>query len=72
MKSGQDEVSVVGLGMMSSTLARLLLDQGYRVTVWNRTSAKAALLVRDGAIPRRRVGFQSKNLERKDEHERKH
>jgi 3-hydroxyisobutyrate dehydrogenase-like beta-hydroxyacid dehydrogenase len=50
MKSVQNEVSVIGLGTMGATLARLLLRQGYRVTVWNRTSAKAEPLVRDGAI----------------------
>jgi 3-hydroxyisobutyrate dehydrogenase-like beta-hydroxyacid dehydrogenase len=44
------EVSVIGLGAMGSTLARLLLRSGYRVTVWNRTSTKAELLVRDGAV----------------------
>jgi 3-hydroxyisobutyrate dehydrogenase-like beta-hydroxyacid dehydrogenase len=50
MKNVQNEVSVIGLGVMGATLARLLLRQGYRVTVWNRTSAKAEPLVRDGAI----------------------
>jgi 3-hydroxyisobutyrate dehydrogenase-like beta-hydroxyacid dehydrogenase len=45
----KNEVSVVGLGAMGSTLARLLLRSGYRVTVWNRTSGKAEPLVRDGA-----------------------
>ena len=44
------EASVIGLGMMGSTLARLLLGSGYRVTVWNRTSAKAESLVREGAV----------------------
>lgn len=44
------ETSVIGLGMMGSTLARLLLRDGYRVTVWNRTSAKSDPLIRDGAI----------------------
>ena len=44
------EASIVGLGTMGSTLARLLLRNGYRVTVWNRTRAKADALVRDGAI----------------------
>jgi 3-hydroxyisobutyrate dehydrogenase-like beta-hydroxyacid dehydrogenase len=50
MKSVQDEVSVIGLGAMGATLARLLLRNGYRVTVWNRTNAKAEPLVGDGAI----------------------
>jgi hypothetical protein len=45
----KNEVSVIGLGMMGSTLAQLLLRHGYRVTVWSRTSAKAEALVRDGA-----------------------
>jgi 3-hydroxyisobutyrate dehydrogenase-like beta-hydroxyacid dehydrogenase len=50
MERIQDEVSVIGLGMMGSRLAQLLLRHGYRVTVWNRTSAKAEPLVRDGAM----------------------
>jgi 3-hydroxyisobutyrate dehydrogenase-like beta-hydroxyacid dehydrogenase len=50
MKNSQNEVSVIGLGMMGSTLARLLLDNGYRVTVWNRTNARAETLVQQGAI----------------------
>jgi 3-hydroxyisobutyrate dehydrogenase-like beta-hydroxyacid dehydrogenase len=44
------EVSVIGLGAMGSTLARLLLRNGYHVTIWNRTSAKAEPLVGDGAV----------------------
>jgi 3-hydroxyisobutyrate dehydrogenase-like beta-hydroxyacid dehydrogenase len=44
------EVSVIGLGAMGSRLAGLLLRNGHRVTVWNRTSAKAEPLVKDGAV----------------------
>src|SRR5918996_263690 len=44
------EVSVIGLGAMGSALARALLSNGHRVTVWNRTSAKAEALVQDGAV----------------------
>ena len=44
------EASVIGLGAMGSALARAFLRDGHRVTVWNRTSAKAELLVRDGAV----------------------
>lgn len=44
------EASVIGLGTMGSTLARLLLHNGYSVTVWNRTTDKATPLVQDGAI----------------------
>jgi 3-hydroxyisobutyrate dehydrogenase-like beta-hydroxyacid dehydrogenase len=43
------DVSVVGLGTMGSTLARLLLRAGFRVTVWNRTRDKADPLVAEGA-----------------------
>ena len=46
----KNEASVIGLGTMGVTLARLLLHAGYRVTVWNRTSAKAEPLVREGAV----------------------
>lgn len=42
-------VSVVGLGRMGSALASTLLDGHYKVTVWNRTAAKAAPLVEAGA-----------------------
>lgn len=43
------QVAVIGLGQMGSTLARLLMEAGYGVTVWNRTAAKAAPLVAQGA-----------------------
>jgi 3-hydroxyisobutyrate dehydrogenase-like beta-hydroxyacid dehydrogenase len=41
--------AVIGLGTMGTTLARLLLGAGYRVTVWNRTQAKVRPLVSQGA-----------------------
>ncbi len=41
--------TVMGLGQMGSTLARLLLQAGYRVTVWNRNPARAEPLVALGA-----------------------
>lgn len=44
------EVTVLGLGSMGTTIAQLYLDQGYRVTVWNRTPEKARGLVAQGAI----------------------
>jgi 3-hydroxyisobutyrate dehydrogenase-like beta-hydroxyacid dehydrogenase len=44
------EVSVLGLGAMGVTIARLYLDQGYKVTVWNRTPDKARELVARGAL----------------------
>lgn len=45
-----NEVTVLGLGSMGSTIAQLFLDRGRRVTVWNRTPAKAAGLVKKGAM----------------------
>ncbi|GAC1635908.1 MAG: 2-hydroxy-3-oxopropionate reductase [Chloroflexota bacterium] len=43
-------VTVLGLGFMGSAIANRLLDTGYPVTVWNRTSAKAGPLVERGAV----------------------
>ncbi|RAW02900.1 NAD(P)-dependent oxidoreductase [Pseudochryseolinea flava] len=43
------KVTVVGLGQMGSTLAKLLLQSGYNVTVWNRTQTKAEALIQAGA-----------------------
>jgi 3-hydroxyisobutyrate dehydrogenase-like beta-hydroxyacid dehydrogenase len=43
------DVSVLGCGVMGSALVQALLKGGSRVTVWNRTAAKAELLVRRGA-----------------------
>lgn len=45
------QVSVIGLGSMGATLARLLLAAGHDVTVWNRSMAKASELVGAGARP---------------------
>lgn len=47
--SETSEVSIIGLGAMGFALAQTLLDRGHRVTVWNRTSAKAEPLVQAGA-----------------------
>jgi len=41
--------TVIGLGQMGITLARLLLKQNYDVTVWNRTKHKAEAIVKEGA-----------------------
>jgi 3-hydroxyisobutyrate dehydrogenase-like beta-hydroxyacid dehydrogenase len=47
----QDETAtVIGLEAMDSALARALLRDGHRATVWNRTRAKAESLVKDGAV----------------------
>ncbi|WP_433335333.1 NAD(P)-dependent oxidoreductase [Spirillospora sp. CA-294931] len=42
-------VSVIGLGLMGTALARAFLRNGHPTTVWNRSGAKAAPLVREGA-----------------------
>ena len=43
------DVSVIGLGAMGAKLARVLMENGYRVMVWNRTPQKAEPLVEAGA-----------------------
>jgi 3-hydroxyisobutyrate dehydrogenase-like beta-hydroxyacid dehydrogenase len=43
------EVTVIGLGKMGSALARILVENGCAVTVWNRSPEKAASLVEKGA-----------------------
>ncbi len=43
------KATVIGLGQMGVTLARLLMKQGYNVTLWNRTKQKADALVKEGA-----------------------
>lgn len=42
-------VAVLGLGAMGSRMAAALLQGGYDVSVWNRTPAKAQMLVNAGA-----------------------
>lgn len=43
-------VTVMGLGPMGQAMARVFLERGYTVTVWNRTSSKAEELVAKGAV----------------------
>ncbi|NKE58938.1 NAD(P)-dependent oxidoreductase [Lentzea sp. PSKA42] len=43
------DVAVLGLGQMGSALASAFLRAGHRVTVWNRSSARTAPLVAQGA-----------------------
>ncbi|MGW2018240.1 NAD(P)-dependent oxidoreductase [Streptomyces sp. NPDC001927] len=43
-------VTVLGLGSMGRALAEAFLDSGHPTTVWNRTPAKAAPLVAQGAV----------------------
>ena len=42
-------VAVIGLGVMGTELARVLIEKGYEVTVWNRTPEKAIPHVEAGA-----------------------
>ncbi|HEX6546590.1 MAG TPA: NAD(P)-binding domain-containing protein, partial [Bryobacteraceae bacterium] len=43
-------VAFIGLGNMGSPMARNLLRAGHRVTVYNRTRAKAEALAGEGAV----------------------
>lgn len=43
------DATVIGLGEMGSALARALIRSGRSVTVWNRSAAKAAVLITEGA-----------------------
>lgn len=43
------DITIIGLGAMGSALAHTLLQNGYSVTVWNRSMEKAAPLVEAGA-----------------------
>lgn len=47
--SDRQRISVIGLGLMGSAIARSLLRAGHEVTVWNRTHSKAQALVVEGA-----------------------
>lgn len=46
-------IAVLGTGRMGAPIARNLLADGFDVTVWNRTTARAAALAADGARPAR-------------------
>jgi 3-hydroxyisobutyrate dehydrogenase-like beta-hydroxyacid dehydrogenase len=44
------DVGFIGLGNMGSAMARCLLKAGHRLTIYNRTHAKADHLAADGAV----------------------
>jgi 3-hydroxyisobutyrate dehydrogenase-like beta-hydroxyacid dehydrogenase len=44
------DITVIGLGAMGTALAEAFLNQGHKVTVWNRSPAKAEALAAKGAI----------------------
>jgi len=43
------DVTVLGLGLMGSTLARVIQHAGHKITVWNRTNGKMGPFIADGA-----------------------
>ncbi len=43
------DIGIAGIGRMGAAIAERLLRHGHRVTVWNRTAAKAQALARHGA-----------------------
>ncbi len=47
-------VTVIGLGLMGSTLAGAFLTSGMPTTAWNRSGEKADALVAKGQSERRR------------------
>jgi 3-hydroxyisobutyrate dehydrogenase-like beta-hydroxyacid dehydrogenase len=49
VKNAGTDITVIGLGQMGHAIARLLLRQGYKVSVWNRTASRAADLKKEGA-----------------------
>ncbi|WP_327413799.1 NAD(P)-dependent oxidoreductase [Streptomyces sp. NBC_01233] len=46
----QHSLTLLGLGDMGTALARTWLAAGHRLTVWNRTAAKAGALAAEGAL----------------------
>jgi 3-hydroxyisobutyrate dehydrogenase-like beta-hydroxyacid dehydrogenase len=49
-------IAFLGIGLMGDPMARRLLQAGHRVTVWNRTRAKADALAGAGALVAASVG----------------
>ena len=45
-----ERVGVLGTGLVGSAITELLLDEGVKVTVWNRTQSKTEPLVAQGAV----------------------
>lgn len=56
-------IAFLGLGRMGSAMARHLLDGGYELTVWNRTSGKAGDLVDAGAAEAQSIADAVGNAE---------
>jgi 3-hydroxyisobutyrate dehydrogenase len=56
-------IAFLGLGRMGSAMARHVLDAGYDLTVWNRSSGKADELVQAGATEATSVETAVKNAD---------
>ena len=48
--TAENTISVIGLGLMGSALARVFLQNGWKTTVWNRSSHRVYPLLVDGAV----------------------
>lgn len=48
--TGSNSITVLGLGPMGQSMARVLVSNGHRVTVWNRTPRKADGVLSAGAV----------------------
>ncbi|TPJ78543.1 NAD(P)-dependent oxidoreductase [Mesorhizobium sp. B2-6-2] len=49
------DIAVIGLGAMGTALAHAFLNKGHKVTVWNRSPAKAEALAARGAVVAKNV-----------------
>jgi len=45
-----ERIAFIGVGVMGGPMARHLMDKGYKLTVYNRTKAKAESLIQAGAL----------------------
>ncbi|TDD54729.1 NAD(P)-dependent oxidoreductase [Saccharopolyspora elongata] len=48
--NSKQPVTMIGLGPMGQAMVHAFLDEGHRVTVWNRTASRADALVERGAV----------------------
>jgi 3-hydroxyisobutyrate dehydrogenase len=44
-----EKISLLGTGLMGSSMAKAMLSAGYTISVWNRTQSKCSLLEEQGA-----------------------
>ena len=47
--SDKPPIGFIGIGIMGEAMTRRLLDQGYRVTAWNREPTRLELVTSHGA-----------------------